>query len=437
MSLFEYILNYKIFGATYFKLQKIKEQIFFKYPKSWNTDIFAPPLKIGSYTKELISSHYLEGRFVKGVKPVAWVTSGAPVEILKALGFYILYPENHGALCGAKKVAVELCIEAEKRGYSIDICSYSRTDFGSIFSGKTPVGKLPKPDLLLTCSNICQTVLYWYQVLSHYFKVPLLIIDTPFLYEKAKDYEIEYVKKQLEDSIPICEKIAKRNLNFKKLKKVVKLSKEATELWYEIIKIAKNKPSPISVFDQFIHMAPIVEMRGEEKTVKFYNILLNELKDRISNGIGAVKNEKKRVLWDNLPIWYKIKFFSEFLAENGVAVVASTYTNAWGELCSLIDPDRPIESVSKTYLHPILNRSTKDKLYTIFNMIDEFSIDGVILHSDRSCKPYSIGQIDQRKKFIEKKQIPAILIESDHNDSRAFSDEQIKNRLLTLIEMME
>jgi len=437
LPIFDYIFNYKILGQNYLRFQRIKEQIFFKIPNSWRTDLLSPPLKTGLLTKELISSHYLEGRFLNGVKPVAWVTSGAPVEILKALGFYILYPENHGALCGARKVAVDLCMEAEKRGYSIDICSYARTDFGSIFSGKTPVGKLPKPDLLLTCSNICQTVLYWYQILSHYFKVPLIVIDTPFLYDEAKDYEIEYVKKQLEDSIPICEKIAKKRLNFKKLKRVVKLSKEATELWLEVIETAKNKPSPISVFDQFIHMAPIVEMRGEEKTVKFYKKLLNELNQRISKGIGAIKNEKRRLLWDNLPIWYKIKFFSEFLAENGVCVVASTYTNAWGELCSLIDPDRPLESIAKTYIHPILNRSTKDKLNTMLKMIDEFSIDGVILHSDRSCKPYSIGQMDQRKKLLEEKQIPAILIESDHNDSRVFSDEQVKNRLLALIEMME
>ena len=432
-----YLFSYKIVGETLIKLNTKKAFKNFKPPKSWRTDIIAPPLKTGVFTKEIIAKHYLEGRYVNGVKPVAWVTSGAPIEILKALGFYILYPENHGALCGARKAALEISEEAEKTGYSMDICSYARTDIGSTLSKKTPVGKLPKPDLLLCCTNICQTVLYWYRVLAEYYKVPLIVIDTPFVYDEAKEHDIEYVKKQLEASIEVSERVAKKSLSFAKLKEVVKLSKMAAELWLEIMSANKNRPAPISVFDQFIHMAPIVEKRGDSETVDFYSKMLNEIKERIKNGVGAVKNEKKRVLWDNLPIWYKIKFLSEFLAEHGVSVVASTYTNAWGELAPMMDIERPIESMAKTYIYPILNRGTGHKLKTMEMMVKEFNLDGAILHSDRSCKPYSVGQMDQRIKLLNELGVAALLLEADHNDPRVFSDEQAKSRLKAFVEMME
>ncbi len=437
MSIFNYYIKFKITGSSLLKLKAAHEYKNFRISKKWRKDILAPPLKIGVKTKELISKHYLEGRYVNGVKPVAWITSGAPVEILKALGFYILYPENHAALCGARRKAVDISLEAENKGYSTDICSYARTDIGSVISKKTPVGRLPKPDLLLACTNICQTVLFWYRVLAEYFKVPLIVIDTPFLYNNALDHQIEYIKKQLEDSVEVAETVSKKRLRFAKLKEVTRLSKEATTLWLEIMEKGKNRPAPISVFDQFIHMAPIVEKRGDAETVDFYAAMLQEIKDRINKGIGAVTTEKHRLLWDNLPIWHKLRFFSEFLAEYGVSVVASTYTNAWGELAPMIDPNNPIESIAKTYLYPILNRSAGYKLKVMQTMINNYNLNGAILHSDRSCKPYSMGQVDQRNKLAKELSKPTLLLEADHNDSRAYADEQVKNRLKAFVEILD
>jgi len=121
---------------------------------------------------------------------------------------------------------------------------------------------------------------------------------------------------------------------------------------------------------------------------------------------------------------------------HGVVVAASTYTNAWGELTHLMDAERPIESMARTYIRPILNRGSGHKLATMKRMIDDYHLDGVILHSDRSCKPYSIGQIDQRDRLARDHGVPALLLEADHNDPRSFSEEQVSNRLDAFIEML-
>lgn len=398
----------------------------------------SPPLKISARTKEIVGRHWLEGRYANLCRKVAWVTSGAPVELLKALDFFIVYPENHAAICGTARRAVAIASEAEEAGYSRDICSYARTDLGAMLSGKTPVGRLPKPDLLLCCTNICQTVLLWYRVLAHHFAVPLILIDTPFVYHsEADEHAIDYVKVQLERAIPIAERVAGRSLDMKGLKETAHLSRMASELWMQIMERNQHRPAPISVIDQFIQMAPIVELRGEPETVDFYADMLRELDERIGQGIGAVKNERKRLLWDNLPIWYRLRYLAEFLGEHGIAIVASTYTNAWGELASLIQPVRPLDSMARVYTYPILNRGTGHKLDTMRRMIQKYGLDGVILHSDRSCKPYSIGQIDQRDRLIKEHNTPALLLEADHNDFRCFSEEQASNRLAAFVEMLE
>ncbi|HEX7523440.1 MAG TPA: hypothetical protein VF357_04505, partial [Candidatus Deferrimicrobium sp.] len=44
---------------------------------------FGPPLESTRRLKELTALHYLTGRFADGAVPVAWVTSGFPVEMLR------------------------------------------------------------------------------------------------------------------------------------------------------------------------------------------------------------------------------------------------------------------------------------------------------------------------------------------------------------------
>lgn len=434
----QYNFNVHILGSTLLRLNRVRNEFQARKLSRRRSEYLAPALKLSPRMKELVGRHWLRGRYANLRDKVAWVTSGAPVELLKALDYYVLYPENHAAICGTARAALEISTEAEKAGYSSDICSYARTDIGTVLSGKTPVGRLPKPDLLLACTNICQTVLYWYRVLAEYFKVPLIVIDTPFVYhEQAPNHALAFVVKQLEDAIEVAEQVAGRSLDPVKFEQTARLSQRASELWMQVMERNSHSPAPISVIDQFIHMAPVVEMRGEASTVDYYAALLDEVDARIRDGTSAVKDERVRLLWDNLPIWYRLRYLGETLGEHGIALVASTYTNAWGELAQFIDPSRPLESMARVYTYPILNRGTGHKLATMVSMIEKYHLDGVILHSDRSCKPYSIGQMDQRDRLLKEQGLPALLLEADHNDPRAFSQEQVARHLTAFIEMLE
>jgi benzoyl-CoA reductase/2-hydroxyglutaryl-CoA dehydratase subunit BcrC/BadD/HgdB len=399
-------------------------------------EIFGPPLKTISKASMMVAVHIARGRKANIQGKVAWVTSGFPVEILKALDFYCFYPENHGAICGSARQSEMISMEAENQGYSRDLCSYARTDIGSLLSGKTPIKKIPIPDILLACTNICQTVLHWYRVLAHHFKVPFILVDAPFIYDQAQTHTLAYVQKQIEDAVPQIEAVAGKGLDLARFREITQLSRKASQLWMETLERGKQRPTPLSAFDQFKLMAPIVEMRGEAGTVDVYAELLNELDERIADEVGAVIEEGKRLLWDNLPIWYALEYLAEFLGSRGVVLAASTYTSAWGELAEMFDPEHPFESAARTYLHPILNRSTGDKLCRMLQVCEEYQLDGVILHSDRSCKPYSIGQMDQRDRLINAYSIPALLLEADHNDPRSFSEEQTTNRLEAFCEML-
>ncbi len=395
---------------------------------------FGPPLESIGKLKDLMTRHYLEGRYADGAVPVAWVTSGFPVELLRTLGFHSVYPENHAALCGVQRLTPEYSAAAERLGYSRSLCSYARTDIGAVLLDKTPAGRLPRPDLLACCTNICQTVLYWYRCLADHLKVPLVLIDTPFVYGDSAAHHQQYVADQLEELLSTAERISGRRVEPEKLLEVARLSYEGTLLWGECLAESTHRPAPWTGFDGFFHIAPIVTLRGSTECNAYYRHLLDELRYRVKRGIGGIKEERYRLLWDNLPIWFNVREMSTLLAESRFNIVVTTYTNAWAEAGKRMDPTDPINSAARSYTHVILNEDLDRRLDLMSRLARDYQVDGALLHSDRSCKPYSIGQVDLRDKLAERAGIKSLLLEADHNDPRAYSTEQGNTRIQAFME---
>jgi benzoyl-CoA reductase/2-hydroxyglutaryl-CoA dehydratase subunit BcrC/BadD/HgdB len=398
---------------------------------------FGPPLRCNARLKKLLTRHYFMSRYAEGARPVAWVTSGAPVELLRVFDFYTVYPENHGALCGAKRMGTELCAAAERQGYSRELCAYARIDLGHHFTGKTPAGRLPRPDLLFACNNICQTVVYWFRSLAHYWDIPLVLVDTPFNFETPSDLQNQYVAAQLEETIPVLERVSAQRFDLGRLQHVIGLAKDTAALWGEVLDTLKARPAPMTIFDAFAHLAPIVSLRGLAVTRTYYRMLLEELRERVDRGIGALTVERKRLMWDNIAIWFKARELAGLFAERGLNFVTATYTNAWAETGAMIEPQRPFESLAKAYSRIILNNNLKGRLQLMERLIEDFGVDGLVMHSARSCKPYSIGQYDLKRALTDHLQIPSVIVEADIADARAYSDKQVATQLGLFFEALE
>jgi len=385
-------------------------------------------LKVTPKMREIMLNYYGQS---KQADVVSWVTSGAPVELLYAMDVYPIYPENHSALIGAAKQGHNYSQIAESKGFSQDLCSYARCDIGSAMIGNSPIGGLPKPDFLFCCNNICNTVVKWYEVLSRMFKVPLFILDIPFVRKELKESYIDYVESQIYDFLYFLEKLTGNEFSESKLKEVISLSIQGAKAYKDALLMGRHKPSPLTCFDAFLNMAPIVCLRGTGIPVEFYREMHKELEERIKNGIGAVDNEEIRLLWDNIPIWYSLRWLSEFFADHNACLVAGTYTNGWARFVGL-DKSDPIRSMAEIYILSHLNKGLELMAETINELIDIYDVDGVVIHSNRSCKPYSFVQYEIQKML----EVPSVVIEADMTDSRVFSEAQIQTRLEAFCEML-
>lgn len=395
-------------------------------------------IKATGRMKEIMTSYYIDAKTAEQTgKKVAWITSGGPVEPLIAMDIIPVYPENHGAMIGSSKMGVDLCLKAEEMGYSSDLCSYARSDIGCAPVSGGPIGGLPKPDMLVCCNNICGTVLKWYEVQARYFNIPLFILDTPFTHVGFSAEAKNYVKRQILEYIGFLENATGKKFDHDRMREVGKLSLEGQRLWQAVLDMAVNRPSPLSAFDAFFHLALIVTLRGTQQTVDYYKLLLDEMQERVSQKIGAVANEQYRLLWDNLPIWYRMKWLSDKFAAENACLVADTYTTAWCGSMKYIREDDFLDTMAEGYSRIYLNIGVDQMADQVIAMAEKYAVDGIVMHSNRSCKPYSFGQYDIQRIVAEKTGIPTLMIEADMVDARNFSEGQVETRIEAFIEALK
>ncbi|MBL4612928.1 MAG: 2-hydroxyacyl-CoA dehydratase [Emcibacter sp.] len=370
-------------------------------------------------------------------RKVAWCTSVGPAEILRAMGFEVFFPENHGAMLGATRVCMDTIPVANANGYSPEICSYLTSDVGAYMKGITPLTKafgieqVPRPDVLVYNTNQCKDVMHWFEYYATEFDCPIFGIHPPTNLPGIKQEYIDDVARQFEKLIAFLEPIIGSPLKPERLKETVALSLEATNLWSAVLDMAQGRPSPLTFFDGTTYMGPIVVLRGTQIAVDYYKDLLVELKEKAANNHAAVKQENKRIYWDGMPVWGRLRNLSNIFAENKACVVASTYCNSW--VFPDFDPENPLASMAEAYIKIFINRNDQFKEEYIEKMVEDFNIDGVIFLAARTCPNNSNAYYNLPRKLRDKG-IPTIIIDGDLCDLRCYSDEQATTLIEAFLE---
>jgi benzoyl-CoA reductase/2-hydroxyglutaryl-CoA dehydratase subunit BcrC/BadD/HgdB len=371
---------------------------------------------------------------------VIWVAINVPVELFA--GFErVVYgvPESHAATSAAKGVGSLQCEKAEKIGYSMDLCSYARIDLGTVIDGgnDSPTWGLPKPHLLVSDNNNCSLLVKWFDVHHRTMGIPHFVIDVPFCYEQQQEKDLQYIIRQFEDLIELIEKMSGQRFNPDRAQEAVRNTNEANRHWKRFLDCAKHHPSGITAFDSFVQMAPFLTLRGTPELVEHYRLLADETEENVGRELFPVPNEKYRLFWDNIAPWHQLRSMSARLRDLDANIVAASYTSCIGTIEGSFDlfeydggdPLRYLARTQNSYMCP---HGMRLRLQSMTGLIEKLGIDGVIFASNRSCKPYSVTQIDQQR-FVAG-QLPAVMIEVDHADVRKYSEESAFLRIEALIE---
>lgn len=401
------------------------------------------PIAAAKTLQKIMADHFyqLDEAAKTGYPKIAWCTSVGPAELLRGMGFLVYFPENHGAMLGASRMATELIPYANAIGYSPDICSYLTSDVGSYLRHKTPlssaygIDSVPRPDVLVFNTNQCRDVQDWFAWYARELNVPLIGVHTHRGIGAIHPYQIRDIAEQIKDLVPELEKISGETFDMDRFREAVDCSGRTSEMWRACLESASAVPSPWTFFDATIHMGPAVVARGTPQAVDYYKLLLQELRSRIDAGVAAVEGEKHRLYWEGMPVWGKLRALSEQLAGLKSCVVASTYCNSW--IFDQLDPQKPFESMALAYTELFIVRDESFKEKYIRQCCELFKLDGIIYHDAKTCPNNSNSRYGMPERLSRQIGIPALTIHGDLNDLRCYSEEQARTNIEAFIEQLE
>ena len=378
-------------------------------------------MKSQDILKQIIVWYFSTMRSEAERKKVAYISAFTPVEILRAMDIVCFYPESQAVMMIGSGKGRDYISESSKMGYSINLCGYARAHLGAANSKDFTM--FPRPDFIVGSNNQCGTIHYWFKRIGIEFGVPVFLLDYPSA-EFAASHLNAYIDSQHKSLIKFISDISANEMDNRKLAESINYSKIACEYWQKIHELAKQTPSKIKALELFNYMMPLVIARGTKLAADYYKCLYEEKAISV-----RAENENLRILWYGYPLWFlKNRLPGSIVAD----CIVSTYTMWWvldygssEDLTSLIDAYR------NTYLNlPIENRLQRLKI-----MIEEYAIDGVVIHVNRSCKRDVIG-VDSIKKMLHKIDTPCAIFEADMMDEKAYVSGSVDNKINIFLDII-
>ncbi len=377
--------------------------------------------------------------------PAAYVfVMGSFMELLRVFNLPAVFPEINSLQTAVRRVAHEYLNQAEDYGYSPDICGYVKADVAlQLRKGEHPVGRVPKPSIAIL-TNACNTYIKWAEIWERWYQIPVVTFDVPGTRDANTptqpgnpDFENDrrYVQAQIEELIPLCERVSGVRFDIDRLREVLRDANEMSRSWRRVLELNRSRPAVFNaVTDGTIYLGVANGFRGTKEGAAYFHNLVEEMEYKVRHGIGTLSTEKYRLVFVGVPCYPIFRRFNEMFTEWGGTFVSSTYlwfASGGTNLGFEYDLNHPLESLAEGIL--ITVRDAMDSMFysdrAILEMVDRFQIDGVIYHPIKSCRTVSTGLADSRRALMSQRDIPSLFIESDMMDRRVVSEAQLKNRI--------
>ena len=397
-------------------------------------------------------------------KPTVWAMLnfyyGDP--ILKAMDLEVVYPENYGAVLAAVGVAQSYLDRADADGFPTHLCGYSRTSLGYTsrmmrelngeIPEEAPLGGMPRPIFLMASTAVCDARYKWFQALGRYMDAPVWTFEAPapgvkeLFMEGSYERMVDLGVKHLKDFVAFVEAKVGRKMDWDKLEETVDLMIEINRLWHEANELRKASPCPMHSRDFWSAMPAALFLAGDLKdSLQCFQNMYDEIKDRADNHVGAIPEEKYRLVFAELPPWHSLGLFDK-LAERGWNFVVESFGYHPPIPIDLSRVSNPLERITKFSLQ-LFAGYYEDALkqnvlagafaYPYLKYAREWKCDGALLHPLISCRSASTHLPYVSNLLLERLKVPSLTIEGDIVDLRLFDAEDALAKAEPFEETME
>lgn len=385
---------------------------------------------------------------------------GAPV--MKAFALEVTYPENYGAVCAAAGVAQKYLQQSDAAGFPTHLCGYARNNYGYThrlmreMGGKippeAPLGGVSPPMLLVTSNMICDARFKWFQGLGRYLDAPVYALEMPipgvkeFFHEGVYESCVKIGTENTREFILFLEKLLGKKIDMDRLAEIVDDMIEMNRIWYEVNELRKAIPSPMHSRHFWSCMPVSMYMLGDcKESIELYQDLHDELSAAIANNKAAVREEKYRMGFAELPPWHGLKFF-DALAERGWNFVVESWVYHPPIPMDLSHVSDPVEKIARytlqfeTGFYQFAKDADSDFGYMGYPYVhwaNEFKVDGMFMHPLVTCRSSSTHLGYVRETLERDLSVPSLWVEGDTVDFTLFDPEDALRKAEAFEDSME
>lgn len=358
-------------------------------------------------------------------RPVIWSSAFVPTELVYGFGGVPVHPEILASLMAYFDMSGWFLEKADTR-ISTDLCSFYR-----IALGMAMADFLPRPDLLLSSSTLCDGSNKFFAYLSELYDVPHFFLDVPY---HDRKHGRRYLADQLRNLVVSLPRLTGIPWRAERMERVVRLSNQARTYLLQINELRRARPAPFPGSEALSYGAGMrFCSMGTDQGVAFYKTLCRFIQQKVNQAEGYLPEERHRLLWlHHIRPYYPNRIF-DVLNEKGAAVVFEEVSHVyWPPL----ENETILESLSEKMVSNFSSGPLERRLDNALKMARAYKADGVIHFSHWGCRQ-SCGGASVLADVLKDQGTACMILNGDGGDPSNYSPEQTRTRLEAFVEMLE
>jgi len=374
-------------------------------------------------------------------KPVVYSSVVVPKEILHAMDIPVVYGEVLGAYASMFGKSARYCQFIEDQGLSRDTCAIQRCTLGvALCEDRDEFFNLAweKPDLVVATNFPCMSESRASQLIADYYHAPYFMLDLPINTWGAElpEHAVRYTVGQLQRLIDFFVDHG-YPFDLERLREEVRFSRRLAEVLRECDRYKRAVPTPIKGYDNVIATCAPIALGKAVRRIELFERFRDELRDRVERGYGVVPEEKLRLLWVGIPPLADFKLL-DYPERHGAVVAKSMieFVTGFNFDPTLMDPERPLESIARAQLTSPANPLSSGVVDFLVRSAKDYQIDGVVSVVKRTCGLVPGLQRLSKEAITAATGAPSIVFDLDGVDAREHDPAAARAMLDSFIETL-
>ncbi|MHA1785827.1 MAG: 2-hydroxyacyl-CoA dehydratase [Candidatus Helarchaeota archaeon] len=288
-------------------------------------------------------------------------------------------------------------------------------------------------DVVVAPTGPCDNGVSSYQYFANYDKnkkVPLVVADLPVYQNKRTE---EYYGEEFKRLLNEVGAILGQEPDFERMLQAIENNSKAHYYLHEINELRKRKPCPLESMSNALITASTVFFQGHPAKAQFHKEVYEIGKKRVSKNIPRPYEEKFRVVFPYMSMFFDLSFYEWMDRELGMVEVIDPFNLYFYDRIETKDIDEVIKQLAIQAINYPMIRQGATFVETFIDdslwAAREFRADCAIFTAHFSCKQIVSAIQILKEAFRDELGIPMLTLELDCGDKRYTSVESLRNQV--------